>query len=277
MSKLEEAVARHYTHGHLQDAIMAGLAAIGRAPAEVRAEDLAAVDEFHMGGHEATRAVVAHLAPEPGSRHLDIGCGIGGAARYIARSFGCIVTGIDLTPEYVQVGQALTRMVRLADKLTFRVGSGTDLPFDDASFDSASLLHVGQNIEAKDRLAQEVARVLRPGGKFVVYDVMQVGEGDLVFPVPWAMTPATSRCETPETYRQVLEAAGFSVGDPQSYREMAIEFFQRMRARIAESGPPPLGLHIPMGQDAPIKVANLLANLEAGRVAPVELMCRRAP
>jgi ubiquinone/menaquinone biosynthesis C-methylase UbiE len=181
---IEQDVARHYTHGGLERAILDGLNAMGRAGDRVQPEDLAAIDELHIGGHRATGDLAGQLGLKAGMALLDLGSGIGGPARFFAREYGCRVTGVDLTPEYVQVADSLTRMVGLSGLAGFRVGSATQLPFDAASFDVATLLHVGMNIEDKDRLATEVARVLRSGGVFAVYDVMRTGPGDLDFPVP---------------------------------------------------------------------------------------------
>lgn len=272
---VEQEVSRHYTHGALQDTILEGLKAMGRAPDNVRAEDLAAIDEFHIGGHRATADLAEQLGLKPGMALLDLGSGLGGPARFFARNYGCRVSGIDLTPEYVQVAEALTRMVGLSDEATYRVGSATDLPFGDGSFDAATLLHVGMNIADKEKLCGEVARVLKPGSVFAVYDVMQTGAGELAFPLPWAATPHTSFVAEPARYRRALEEAGFAIAAERDRRDFAIEFFRNLRARIAESGPPPLGLHILMGQEAPQKVANMIANLEAGRIAPIEMIGRR--
>jgi hypothetical protein len=131
------------------------------------------------------------------------------------------------------------------------------------------------NIPDKQRLCAGIHRVLKQGGMFAVYDVMQTGDGEITFPVPWAASRATSFVERPETYRRALLKAGFEVVSERARREFGIGFFQRMRGRIGESGPPPLGLHILMGQDAPTKVANMLAGLEEGLIAPVEMICRR--
>ena len=131
------------------------------------------------------------------------------------------------------------------------------------------------NIPDKDRLCREVHRALKPGGLFAIYDVMRTGEDDIVFPVPWAATPSTSFLQTPELYRQALAQAGFEIKSERNRRDVGIEFFKGMRARIAESGPPPLGLHILMGQDAPVKTSNMLRNLEGGRFAPVEIIAAR--
>ena len=273
---IEQDVARHYTHGTLESAVVEGLAAMGHASGALRPEDLAGIDEFHMGGHQATADLAGQLDLRPGMRLLDIGSGLGGTARFLARHYGCHVTGVDLTPEYVAVAEVLTGRVGLADQVAFRVGSALELPFEKAAFDAATLLHVGMNIPDKETLCTEAGRVLKPGGVFAVYDVMRVGDGDLEFPVAWADTPATSFVETPDGYRRALTAAGFAITSERNRHDLAVEFFRRIRERIAKSGPPPLGLHILMGPEAPKKVANMIANLEQGRVAPVEMICRRS-
>jgi len=137
------------------------------------------------------------------------------------------------------------------------------------------MLHVGMNIADKATLFAQVKRALRPGGTFGVYDVMRIGPGDLAYPVPWALTPATSFVAADADYRAALRDAGFAVQKERERRAFAIEFFKKMQARVAESGPPPLGLNIAMGADFPHKVRNLLANLENGLLAPIEMICPR--
>jgi SAM-dependent methyltransferase len=268
-------IARHYTHGALEETILAGLKAMGRAADRLQPDDLAAIDEFHIGGNEATAALADQLGLKPGMALLDLGCGIGGPARFLARRYGCRVTGIDLTPEYVQVAESLTRRVGLDQQVSFRVGSVTALPFAEASFDAATLLHVGMNIADKEKLCAEAARVLRPGGVFAIYDVMRVGLGGLDYPMPWASAAHTSFVVEPERYRHALGAAGFEIAAERDRRDDAIAFFRTMRARFAERGPPPLGTHVLMGREAPQKIANLTAGLETGRIAPIEMICRR--
>jgi ubiquinone/menaquinone biosynthesis C-methylase UbiE len=268
-------LARHYSHGSLEAAIRAGLKAMGRVDAEVTPEDLAGIDEFHIGGHEATADLGDKLELGSGATLLDIGSGLGGPARFFARRYGCRVTGVDLTPEYVEVASKLTQLVGLSQQVEFRVGSALDLPFEDGSFQRATLLHVGMNIPDKERLCAEVHRVLNSGGMFAVYDVMRTGVAEIAFPVPWAETATTSFLETPQVYRQALADAGFRIVSERDRRDFGIEFFHRMRARIAESGPPPLGIHILMGHDAPTKVTNILLSLEQGLVSPIEMICHR--
>jgi hypothetical protein len=138
------------------------------------------------------------------------------------------------------------------------------------------MLHVGMNIADKARLFAGVRRALKPDGTFGIYDVMRDGgEGELSFPVPWASNPDTSFVESAIAYRRLLEGAGFAVQKTRSRRDFAIEFFRQMRVRAAPDGkPPPLGLRILMGASAPQKIANMVANLERGLIAPVEIVAK---
>ncbi|MGE0714917.1 MAG: class I SAM-dependent methyltransferase, partial [Alphaproteobacteria bacterium] len=198
----------------------------------------------------------------------------GGPSRYFAGERGAHVTGIDLTDEYVRAAASLSRMVGLGDRTEYRTGSALDLPFDAGTFEGAYMLHVGMNIADKAALFRGVRRVIAPGGVFAVYDVMRIGDGDLTFPVPWATQPSTSFLDTTDTYRRLLRAGGFDVLHERVRRGFAIEFFRRMRERMAASGPSPLGLHVVMGPTAPQKVANMVANIAEGRIAPVEMIAR---
>ena len=271
----EARVEAHYTHGGLLDAIRKGVEELGKTPNAVSVKDLAPVDEFHIGGRQASEDFLGQLALGAESEVLDVGCGLGGASRFTASRYGSRVSGIDLTTEYVEAGNALCAWVGLGDRIELRQGSALDLPYGADRFDAAYMMHVGMNIPDKARLCAEVARVLKPGGTFGIYDIMKVGEGELAFPVPWAATEETSALAAPADYRAALEAAGFTVAAERNRRDFAIEFFAALRARTAAAGgPPPLGLHILMGESAPQKIANMVENVGAGVIAPVELIAR---
>src|SRR4028118_983520 len=83
--------------GGLEAAILRALAEAGKDPERLAPEDLAPLEEFHTGGRQATGDLAARTGPRPGMHLLDVGCGVGGAARHLARAHGCRVTGIDLT------------------------------------------------------------------------------------------------------------------------------------------------------------------------------------
>jgi len=110
---IEQSVARHYTHGSLQAAIFDAQKASGKDIDRLAPGDLTAVDEFHIGGRQATVDFATQLGVRPGLHLLDIGCGLGGASRYFAHERGCRVTGVDLTEEYVCTAEALSERVGL--------------------------------------------------------------------------------------------------------------------------------------------------------------------
>lgn len=265
----------HYRHGNLEEALLDGLRRAGKDPDRFAPNDLMGMDEFHIGGAEATRELATQLRIGPGMKLLDIGSGLGGPARQLA-SYGCHVTGVDLSGEYVAVARALSARMGLDGSVAFRQGDAAVMDLEAASFDGATLLHVGMNIADKAALAAAVHRALRPGGFFAIYDVMQVGAGTIDFPVPWSSQPETSFVATPAAYRAALEGAGFTVFAERERRQFALNFFANMRTRMAQSGgPPPLGLHILMGANAAQKTANMTAMLERGVIAPVELLARK--
>ncbi len=273
----DEDVAAHYTSAGLLAAIREGVAKLGKTPATVTGEDLAPVDEFHVGGRQASEHFLGQLGLTPDQHVLDVGCGLGGSARFATTRYGCRVTGLDLTQEFVATGKVLCDWVGLVDRVSLRQGSALAMPFDAEAFDGAYMLHVGMNIADKDRLCAEVHRVLRPGACFGIYDLMRNGEGELAYPVPWASTPETSVVETPEGYRRALRTAGFIVTAERSRADFAREFFATLKARTAAAGgPAPLGLHILMGETAPRKIANMVGNIGSGTIAPVEILARKA-
>lgn len=265
----DDDLIHHYGGADLTETIDAALRQLGIDGA-VTADHLAPVDEFHIGGRPATHHLLDRM-PRPLGHVLDVGCGIGGTARLLASGQAERVTGIDLNPAYVATGDTLNERVGLADRIDLHAASATDLPFDDASFDAAVMLHVGMNVVDKRRLLTEVARVLRPGAVFGIYDIMRRADGEVAYPVPWAASAATSHLATAADYRRAAEQAGFEVTAEEDRSAFADEFF----ARIRSATPSPLGIHLLMGVETPTKVANMVAAVEAGTIAPTELVLTR--
>jgi ubiquinone/menaquinone biosynthesis C-methylase UbiE len=269
-------VSEHYTHGNLLEAIRAGLASLGKTPGNLTADDLASVDEFHIGGRQASMDFLDQLGFAPDMHILDVGCGLGGAARFAAFRYGSRITGIDLTPEYVATGATLCDWVGLGPRVSLHEGNALAMPFDDGAFDGAYMLHAGMNIADKDKLAADVSRVLKSGSLFGVYDILRTGRGELAYPVPWASSAGLSQVAGPEDYKRALQTAGFEIMSERNRRDFALNFFEELRARgAAAGGPPPLGLHLLMGKATPEKVKNMIANVSDGLVAPVELIARK--
>ena len=273
---VEHEVSKHYDHGGLIKAIEAALARSGIERDAVTIADLAPVDEFHIGGRAATMDLAGPLALNSSDRILDVGCGSGGTARFFADQFGCSITGIDLTAEYVQTACTLSSWVGLSGHNVFERASALAMPFDNASFDVAYMLHVGMNIEAKSELFTEIARVLTAGGRFAVYDVMRTGDGDIIYPVPWATNGETSFLASPGEYRSALADGGLILTEEKNQRDSALEFFRKLRAKAASAdGLPPLGTHILMGEGAGQKVSNMLQCISDGIIAPVQIIAKK--
>jgi ubiquinone/menaquinone biosynthesis C-methylase UbiE len=271
MMSVEQNVAAYYTRGTLEEKILGILRSTGKNPDQLRPEDIAAVDNFHVGGLESTEALAGFMGLRPGMHLLDVGCGIGGPARYFAAQ-GYRVTGIDLTEEFTRVAESLTRMTGLDGNAHFRQGSALEMPFDSAVFDGAYMIHVGMNIENKAGLFREAARVLKPGARFAIFDIMGNGNTALEFPVPWAATPATSFVASVDDYRRALEQAGFRIDHQRSRRQFALEFMQKMAARASAGRGPVLGVHLLMGEQAPAMLKNVNTAIASGALDPAELV-----
>lgn len=267
-------VAHHYHSGHLLKRISDGCAALDLTP-PISRDALAPVDEFHIGGRLATEPFVKALDLSPQSRVVDFGCGLGGPARYVAAATGAHVTGIDLTAEFVETGRALTEWTGMSDRVQLIEGSVLDLPLESDSMDAAYMIHVGMNIVDKVGIAREAMRLLKPGGIFAIYDVMQVGEGNMDYPAPWASTSDQSALAPPETYEAALKSVGFELTDRIDRTVFAKQFFEDLAAAQSRAdGPPHLGLHLIMGDDTAIKVQNMVRNIEGGLIAPIEIHAR---
>lgn len=276
MSNLvNEAVQTHYGRPDVGSVILAALEKAGKLLDRLTPEDLAPVDEFHIRGRAATLEL-ARAAGLDASKHvLDVGCGIGGTARCLAAEFGCRVTGIDLTDEYCRTAEMLSRKVGLADRVAYRQGDATHLPFEDSVFDVVWTEHVAMNIPDKTRLYQEMHRVLKPGGTLAIYDILAGPTGPVVFPVPWARTPETSFLVPPGQLRKLLEDAGFAIADWSDTTEAAHEWFVALAEKIRKDGFPPLGFHLLMGADFREMAQNQGRNLEERRIVLGQIVARK--
>jgi ubiquinone/menaquinone biosynthesis C-methylase UbiE len=266
MSRPAQAVADHYKRRALGDVILAALTAAGIDIEHLTPDDLAPVDEFHSGGRNAT-VRLAQLAQINGSeRVLDVGCGIGGPSRYLASKFGCQVTGLDLTADFIALAGMLAQRTRLADKVTYRQGDALDLPFADASFDLVWSQNAAMNIADRDRLYAEMRRVLTPSGRLALQEIAAGPGGEPFYPTPWASDKSISFLITPDATRAALERIGFRMVAWQDTTEEALEQ-QRARAKALETGSlPPLGLHIVIGEAFPTVTKNMLRNLQEERL-----------
>jgi len=252
-----------YTTGDLLDRILSALGAAGHDLDPLDPEALAPVEDFHTLGRLATVALADAARVSSDDHVLDLGSGIGGPARFLARTYGCRVDGVDLTPEFQVVAEDLSRRTGLAGLVTAHVGDATATPFADSTFDVAWSQHVAMNIADKAGLYAEARRVLKPSGRLAFFDIMAGPEQPLHFPVPWADTPDLSFLIPPDEVRGEVEAAGFEVDLWLDLSEDAIAFFEALAAAPPpDASPVNLALLIP---DFPTKARNLVQNFREGR------------
>jgi MPBQ/MSBQ methyltransferase len=267
-----DSIARHYAAPGLLDRILRALDAQGKRGGRLAPRDLTAVDEFHLRGRQATLELAELAGVRPEIEVLDVGSGLGGSARFLAES-GCRVAGLDLSLDYCAVAAALSRLTSL-DRLTrFCCASALEMPFASAGFDLVWTQHVQMNIHDKPGLYREIRRVLRPGGRFVLHDILAGPGGPPHFPVHWAETPAASFLIAPDDLRDLLEASGFRVLAWHDTTEAARTWYLAAMERRRQNTPPELGLHLLMGPAAEQKFANLARNLLENRLAVFQGAC----
>jgi ubiquinone/menaquinone biosynthesis C-methylase UbiE len=271
---MADRVASHYAGGgDLAQAIAEKLRTAGKDVTKLTTADLATVDEFHIRGRKATLELAQSLNLTAASQVLDIGSGLGGPARTLAETYGCRVTGIDLTQAFCDAATALSGWVGLGDRVTFRQGDATSLPLGDGQFDAAMTIHVAMNIAAKDKMYAEAKRVLKPGGRFAVYDVLQGEGGEVHFPVPWARGPSISHLATPDAMQSLLTDAGFRIVSAVDSTQESQGWFEAMAARMGQGQTPAVTFQTFLGKDFPTMTRNQVRNLQERRIRTVAYVC----
>lgn len=269
-------IVEHYGSESLMPQINAALIRAGLGEGDLTLDDLAPLDQFHIRGLTATRELAAAMQIAPGASILDVGCGVGGASRFLATTYDARITGIDLNPAFIEAAVALSARTGLSSKTKFRVANALDLPFEASSFDNAWTQHVAMNIHDRDRLYSEIFRVLKPGGQFAVHDVVKLGDQPLIFPVPWARGPESSFLLSSTAMCDVLTTTGFEILSVIDTTEDSKAWIAKLQsARAAMAAPPPLGLHVVTGADFPEMMGNLGRNLNEGRAGLVQIIARR--
>jgi ubiquinone/menaquinone biosynthesis C-methylase UbiE len=262
MTDTMDGVRDHYRATGLTERLRAALAAFGPEDRRLTPEQLGTLDQFHTRGLAATAELAGLAGITADKAVLDVGSGVGGPARFLASTYGCRVTGVDLSEPFVEAARYLTERTGLRDLVSFQTGSAVALPFAGGGFDVVLLQHVAMNIADRAQLYHEIRRVLRSGGRFATYDIVS-NEGEVEYPVPWARTAATSFLQTTAATREAIEAAGFRTLVWQDDTVAAKEWIMRLRA----SGPPPSpNLGVVMGPDFAELSANLGRNIIQGRV-----------
>ena len=260
-------VKKHYGIGEIWQKIETGLKLAGKDVNSLTVDDLAPIDEFHTRGRSATRELTEMANIKASDLVLDVGCGLGGTARYLAKHYKCQVKGIDLIEEYISAGTKLTEFANLSDQVELHYGSALDLPYEDERFDIVLTQHVQMNIVDKHRFYSEIERVLKPGGRFIFHDVFLSGGKPVLYPVPWAEDESVSAMVTESQARSAIEEMGLEIDQWFGKVPESVKFFERVLARIEANGHPPFGIHLILGDNAEEKMRNHARNLSENRLS----------
>jgi len=268
-------VEKHYASTRITERVLAGLRNVNGPDVLITPDTLAPIDHFHGKGAIATAELAAVLQPEAGDHVLDIGCGIGGPARWIAAKYSCFVTGVDLTEEFCEAARELNGLCGLTDRVRILHGSALALPAQDGSFDRAYSQAVLMNIADKRGFFREAFRVLRPGGTLALFLAGIGSAGEPYYPLPWARTTAISFLAAPDEVERDLNAAGFEVVYVRDIAAtLAAEAADTVK-RLEAEGLPPLGEHVVTGVNAKEWRINVMRSVAEGRLSQIEALARK--
>jgi SAM-dependent methyltransferase len=267
------AIADHWGRGDVYGLIVSALARASKPLEGLTVEDLAPIDHFHARGYPATVELADRLPIRPDAHILDIGCGLGGPARYIAQRFRCRVSGLDITQPFVEAANKLTALLRMGEQVQVQLGDGQLLPYADACFDGAYAQHVTMNVADRPRFFAEAYRVLRPGAFFALTEHGLGPRGQPHHPVPWSEDGSGAYLISPQETRARLEEAGFRAIDIEETGAKYLAGYKMAIQRATEGKLPPLGIHLLMGDTAAQKTMNAARNIEESRTRPIQAIC----
>jgi SAM-dependent methyltransferase len=270
----EQALADHWATGDVYARIVVALAHTAKSLDALTVQDLAPVDHFHARGLPATVELGDRLPIQAHHHILDIGCGLGGPARYFAHRFHCTVHGIDITQPFVEAANKLTHLLGMEDRVIIEHGNGHYLPYADRVFDGAYTQHVTMNVADRTQFFAEAFRVLKPGAFFALTEHGLGPTGAPHYPVPWSEDGRGSYLVSPAETCALLEAAGFVEIVVEDTGAKYLAAYQQALDMAAKGALPPLGIHILMGETALQKTRNAARNIAEGRTHPVQVVCR---
>lgn len=270
------AVTAHYSIDDLPNVVMEALKKAKGGLSNLKVHDLAPIDGFHIRGRESTMELAGLLRINPTDQILDVGSGLGGAARYLASQYDCQVIGLDLTPAYVELAGKLSRLVGFEGRTRFECGNALEMPFEDENFDIVWTEHVQMNVPDKRLFSSEAFRVLTPHGHLAIHEVFKGEQGEPYLPAPWSSEKSMSFTISAHEMKQVLKDTGFKVIEWRDVTDISLQWFNAMLERLEAGQAPALGLHLLMGANAKEKILNVWRSLAEGRARVILAVLEKA-
>ena len=212
--------------------------AAGCDPDRLTLDEIAGIDQLHLGGRRASRSLAALGELAPGDRVLDVGCGTGGASRLLAAKFDCDVTGLDITPAFVEVAAWLSRATGHEARTRFLCADAARVPLPDGSLEAIWCQHALMNMPDAAAVLAEWRRLLVPGGRVLLHELVAGGNPEpLALPVPWARDPATSHLRALTALEGLLAEGGFAPVTVHDVTEAALDWRRKHSRREASATP----------------------------------------
>lgn len=274
MTKAQE-ISDHWGKGDVYSRILETMELAGIDPNTLTIEQLAPVDHFHARGFPATVELADALPIREGDTLVDIGCGIGGPARYLAKRFNCRVEGIDITAPFIDAANKLSALVAMQDAVRCQHGDGQNLPYKDETFDGGYSQHVLMNVPDRTTFFAEAFRVLKPGAFFALTEHGLGPVGEPHHPVPWSEDGRGAYLMRPSDTVDILKETGFRNVEVTDTGEKYLQGYKAAMALAAKGEAPVFGTHILLGELAPQIVKNAARNIEERRTQPVQIICRK--
>jgi arsenite methyltransferase len=264
---MTRSVQEHYGAADITAKLFAAIPWDPDGGTRLTAPQLYPFDQLHGRELLATKEHGQRLNPGGDDHILDVGCGIGGPARYFATTFGCSVTGVDITPEFVAAARELSGLCGLNDRLNFVEADAAAISAEAETFDHAYSFYVGMNLPDKPSVLTQIFRVLKPGGR-VLWTEVTSGLGAPTYPLPWSETASASHVQPRDTLVGLFESAGFQIDSVEDETHAHLELAQKMKASGRMPTPDQLQANqIVLGSDFVTRRMNYIAGLGSGHLA----------
>ena len=264
-----------WTRGDIHTRIHKAMSEAGLNDKKLEIEDLFPIDQYHARGIAATIDLGKRMPISEKQKIIDIGCGLGGPARYFAKQFKCFITGIDITPSFIEIGNKFNNLTSMSKQVSLQIGNGETLDFEDETFDGGYSQHVTMNIKNRKEFFLEAFRVLKKGTFFAFSEHGLGPKGNPIFPLPWADTSEMSFLLSPESTISLLKEIGFYDIQIIETSEKYISGYEKMIDNKSKKDKPILGIHVIGGATMKQRSINSMKSIKEKRTLPFEIVCKK--